>query len=215
MSKKCNSCGADLADDVMFCDKCGAKQDAQTYAQTTDADSTKAGSPKNKIIAIAAIVVAVIVVVVLVKALFSPGYEKPIKLTFNVANGGKVEKLTKSLPDDILDAYDDESDGDFADRLEDKVDDLKDYYEDLDDCGKKPKFSYEILEKIKLTDDELDDLADGYKDMTDEDLDVTDGYTIALKVIGKGKDGSHKSFTTVKVCKVDGKWISAEKFFLY
>lgn len=215
MSKKCNSCGADLADDVMFCDKCGAKQEAEVKPEVTDAASSNAGGSKNKIIAVAAIVVVVVVVFILVKTLLSPGYEKPIKLAFNVANGGKVEKLTKSLPDDVLDAYDEKYDDDYADALEDKVDDLKDSYEDMDDCGKNPKFSYEVEGKIKLTDDQLDDIADYYESFTDEELDVTDGYQVAIKVTAKGKDGKHSSFTTVIICKVDGKWVSYDPFFLY
>ena len=190
MSKKCNSCGADLTDDAMFCDKCGAKQEAApataTTATTAATDTTmpvgdnniKKEMSKNAVIAlVTCAIIALIVIVLLCSALFGGGYEKAIKAEAKAFNKEDAEYITKTMPDDLLDEYDDKykdsgTYDDYKDALDDTIKDLRKSYEDNDDIG-----------------------------------DVTTGYQVLVKYSIKGDDGKSENFTNYVVAKVDGKWI--------
>lgn len=228
MSKKCNSCGADLTDDAMFCDKCGAKQEAApanvttaTTATVAAADTTmpvgdnniKKGMSKNAVIAlVTCAIIALIVIVLLCSALFGGGYEKAIKAEAKAFNKEDAEYITKTMPDDLLDEYDDKykdsgTYDDYKDALDDAIKDLRKSYEDNDDIGDNPKYSYKIVDKIKLTDKECKSIQKTIKSTIGKKLDVTTGYQVLVKDSIKGDDGKSENFTNYVVAKVDGKWI--------
>lgn len=214
MSKKCNSCGAELEDDVLFCDKCGAKQEAPVTMETTvGSDAPVPGMSRNTIIAIAACgVAAVVVVIILASLLLGGGYKKAVKAQFKALNKNDAEKIIKTLPDDYLSIMDDVHGDDYEKYLDNQIDNVIEEYEDKDRCGKNLKFSYEIVGKIKYTDDEIDDMIDSYEDNFDEEIDIKKGYILALKTKVKGDKDTEESFTQISVIKIDGKWVALGGF---
>ena len=212
MSKKCVSCGAEIENEVVFCDKCGAKQEspvsdstAATANPVNEAEK-KAGMAKSSIIAIAAVAaVAVVLIIVLCASLVSGGYEKPIKAAYTALNKEDAEKYIKTLPEEITNAYEDVSDEDIEDVVEDSIENTRDYLED--DYGSDLKVKYSVVDTIKLTEDELDDYSRALEKGTDEDCEIKKGYKVALKVTIEGKKEKVQEFDTCVVVKAFGKWV--------
>lgn len=220
MSKKCNSCGADLADDVMFCDKCGAKQEMVSNAAPTSTavpaedNNVKSGMSKNAIVALAACaVVAIVVIVLLCSALFGGGYKKVIKAQVKAYNKDDAEYITKTMPEDLLDAYDDmyknnDDIDDYKDAIDESIERRKESIEESDEpeIGENSKLSCKIIDKIKLTEKECKSISKTIKTVAGKKLDVTAGYSVLTKVKVKGDDGEYETFNTCVAAKVDGKW---------
>lgn len=175
MAKVCKQCGAQLEDNVLFCDNCGTKQDeevsgAEAKSSPLDGISQKTGMPSTKIVGIVAVVVVVLIVLLLIKVLFGGGYKGAIKDYYSALQKGNTKKLIKvTYPKDSReDIIDDLWDMDIDDYY-DAYDEVYDtFWEGLKDEGK-TKLSYEIKTAEKL--DKLDDLKSDVKDMNIKDLD--------------------------------------------
>ena len=80
--------------------------------------------------------------------------------------------------------------------------------ENLEDTyGDHVKISFKVLDKTKIEKDDLKDVRDDIED--DYDLDnvkVTDGYEVCVKVTIKGSDEKRTFYRTYDVYKVNGKW---------
>ena len=207
MAKKCISCGEELADDVMFCDKCGASQKTETAASDV---AEKGGMSKTTLIAIAgAAAVAVIVIIVLATTLLGGGYQKPIKNAQKAISKEKGDKFVKAYPEELVDAFDDyldeSSDKDFAESVDDSIESLVEYAED--EYGKDCKSTFKTVDTIKLNEDELDDVSKELEKATDEDIDVKKGYKVVYKVTIDGKKEKMEEFDTCTIVKAFGKWV--------
>lgn len=219
MAKKCISCGAELEDDVMFCDKCGAKQEVVTQnvaaaVPEKESDNIMAGLPKNIIIALVAAAVIIVLAIVAIASLAGGGYKKAIKAEVNAFNKQDVQKFIKTYPKDLLDALDDKADkrddADFEEEMEDVIDVATESYEDDDDIGSNPKVKVAIIDKIKLTEDDIKEVKKKIKDEEvglDYKADIKKGYSVLVKYTIKGDDGEDEYFESCTVCKVDGKWV--------
>ncbi len=224
MAKFCNYCGTQLSDDAAFCPNCGSNVASaapqasapaeSTPAQTVDSSSysssstasavapKEGGNNKNLIIGVCAAVAAVVVIFFIISSIVSGfGYKGPIKKYFTAINKEDGKKYMKAIPKFVSDAADKDA-GDYEDYLKD----LK----DLMDVGKDPKISYDIIDKIEKTDDELENYEKSinkkYKKQLDDDVEVSAGYEVLLKLTVKGSKRSKKDFTSVTVLKIDGDW---------
>ena len=210
MAKKCISCGAELADDVMFCDKCGAGQNAES-TNMLDSMAAKIGVSKTVLLAGAGAIVAVVLVVMAVAAatVLGSGYKKPIENAEKAIKAEKADKFVKSYPEELAEALDDYYDNisgkDFAEVVEDSIENRIDYYED--EFGKDCKVSYKVIDTIKLNEDELDDVSKWIEKATDEDITVKKGYKVVYKVTVDGKKEKYETFSTCMVVKAFGKWV--------
>lgn len=208
MAKKCISCGVELDDDVMFCDKCGASQ--KTEAAASDNATEKGGMSKTTLIAIAgAAAVAVVIIIVLAATLLGGGYQKPLKNAQSAIKSEKADKFVKAYPEELVEAfddyYDDTDDKDFVEYVENDIEGTIDYAED--EYGKDCKISFKVVDTIKLNDDELDDVSKKIEKATDEDIDVKKGYKVVYKVTIDGKKEKVESFDTCTIVKAFGKWV--------
>lgn len=109
----------------------------------------------------------------------------------------KVEKLDKDDLEDIEDAY-----SDISDMLADADIDDDDFFEDLSD-ELDDEYGDEISDKnidklVKIG----ERLVDGF-----DDVNITAGYSVKLKVTIKGEDDKDSETIEFNVIKVNGKWI--------
>lgn len=216
MSKICKQCGAQLEDNMVFCDKCGAKQDAEpalagdngAKGSPFDRIAKKIGMSSSSLIGVVVIaVVAIIIIILLCSLIGGGGYKKPLNALEKAINNEDASKYIKTLNDTYVSEYEKEYDEDLEDEFEDKIDSLVDSFED--EYGKKPKIDFEVIDTIKMTDDELKAIYKAYYKELDKDLEVTKGYKVAIKVTVKGKDDKVEYFTTTNIVKVDGTWMFA------
>lgn len=174
-------------------------------------------SPKKKlpIGMIIGIVVAILVVIGIVLAISKSGngggivgggkkYEKPIDDLMEGMKKGDSKKILSALPDVYVDYMLDMykswgySEKEFYEQLDEEFD--SDEYEDL---------KYTIGDAEKLDKDDCEDYAEYLEDYLDEDVKVTEGYSVEVTV----KIDGEKEKDEIEVYKVDGKWTISLKDF--
>lgn len=223
MAKFCNYCGTQLSDDAAFCPNCGssiasaapetpqpvqsasvqeAAAPSSSAASSSAVTTTEGGVNKNLIIGICGAVAAVIVLFFIVSSIVSGfGYKGPIKKYIAAINKEDGKKYMKAIPEFVSEAADKDEDD-----WEEYLGDLKDFF----DVGKDPKLSYDIVDKIEISEDDLekyeDSINEDYKDELDDDVEVSAGYEVLLKMTVKGSKRSKKDFSNIVVLKIDGDW---------
>jgi len=169
-------------------------------------------SDSKTIITIVAAVAVIAVVIFGITTIFGGGYKKPIDQYFDGINSGKAETFIKAFSkgQEKEIKKDDEEMDDVKDMLEERKKYLEEAYED--EIGDDIKIKYKVLDAVKMTKDELNDddideceewLEEEYYD---DDVEISSGYRVALKITYKGDKGSKEQFTTMEVYKVNGHW---------
>lgn len=197
MSKFCENCGAEMADDEVVCKHCGPQAEpvAEPVVENTS-NATSANSNNTKNIAIIAAVAAVVIILVIVIfSIFGKGWKKPIDNYFEGMEKGNVEKYLKAYPEFLdMDENIDEDD------MEEMLDEFEDEY------GEKIKISYEVTKKEKIKKDDLEDVQKYIKERYEEDVKVTKGFELKVKATIKGKDDEDTDSQKMYVYKIDGDW---------
>lgn len=169
---------------------------------------------KNTIIGLAAAAVVIILVIVIVCSLFTPAYEKPVATYFKAIEKGDGELFAKAMPDYINDANED-----YIEEYAEKYDTVEEYYEDEtlewvidgleDEYGDNLKISYKVVKKKALKKKELKDAEETIEDRYDEEVDISKGYKLKVKMKIKGSEDKDDDNTWMYVYKIDGKWCMA------
>lgn len=205
MSKFCENCGSELKDTDKVCPNCGAaavekttKKDVKVEKNTaTNAESNTPNNTK-KIAIIAGIAVAAILVIILLISLLGSGYKTPLNNYFKGIEKAKSETYLKAYPEFVREEMEDTYDDEY---LEKRVETFEKEY------GDKIKISYKVLDKEKLDKDDLEDIQDELEDDYDEDdVKVSTGYEVAVKITVKGSDDKESYYSSFYICKVNGKW---------
>ncbi len=222
MAKFCNYCGTQLEDSATFCANCGAQLEAAktSTASTPQSKSTSSvqlevpvsgdsffAKNKNKLIGGGIAIVAVIIIISVASSIVSGfGYKGPIKNYFKAIEKEKGKYMVKAMPDFLIDI--EEPDDDDIEKLDKIMEDLKEAM--TDSVGKNPSITYEILDKIEINEETLEDMTDSinekYKKKLDDDIEVTAGYEVLLKLTAKGSRDKMETYTSMEVYKIDGDW---------
>lgn len=187
--KFCPNCGAELADDAVFCGACGTQLNQENVEQPAESDKSAILNKRFLIFAAAVIVAVVIVIVLVVTLLSGGGYKGQIKKYFNFfnsknTNGFELNELTmvkpeyevyKAMYDTLIEPCGDDAE-DVASFLGSEFANNSEYYEDLyddyeDDYGKNWKIKYEIKKEKEMKDDDLEDIQDYIQESGEELLD--------------------------------------------
>lgn len=236
MSNNCKYCGNHIDSEAEVCTECSEKnnQAAAQAEQTAEkkpyiqvntdeikkgmtnaaekvadkekevADATKSVienkkiGTQNIIIALSAAAAIVIMIIVLVACL-TPAYAKPIEYFVTGMEKDSYKTLKKAFPEFVIDEFEDSYYS-----IEDVLENLHEEAED--EYGKKFKISYKITRKSKLDDDDLEDIEDAIDDYYDEDVRVSAGYELKVKLKISGGGDSDNEKIEVNVYKIDGKW---------
>ena len=223
MSKFCRQCGAQLEDDAVKCEACGAeiKPAEEAVQQPAEAEASGAENSENaapaapapkklstRNIAIIAAAAVVVIVVLIVALTAGGGYKSAINNYIDVMIKGQVNKLDKLAPQAYWDYYEDTYDMDIDD-LERDAEDVVDTVIDLleDEYGDNVRVSYKVTKEDKLTDSKLNEIREGVNDRYElARKSVTEGYDIDADITVKGDDDEMTSETSAYIVKIDGGW---------
>lgn len=222
MSKFCRQCGAELNDDAVKCEACGAElqQPAPENSQQPEnteaaeaaaADNQAAPAPKklsNRNIAIIAAAAVVVIVVLIVALTAGGGYKSAINNYIDVMIKGKVDKIEKLAPKEYWEYYEDEYDMDLKD-IEDAAEEMADVIIDAleESYGDNVKVSYNITKEDKLTDKELNEIREGANSKYDlARKSITEGYEVDADLTIKGADDEMTSEGSAYIVKINGGW---------
>lgn len=227
MSKFCRQCGAQLEDDAVKCEACGAEikpaeetnqqpADAQAQAVASDAENGENANPNapapkklsTRNIAIIAAAAVVVIVVLIVALTAGGGYKSAINNYIDVMIKGQVNKLDKLAPQEYWEYYEDNYDmniDDLEKDAEDMVDTIIDMLEE--EYGDNVRVSYKVTKEDKLTDNELNEIREGVNDRYGiARKSVTEGYDISFDTTVKGNDDEMTSEASAYIVKIDGGW---------
>lgn len=169
---------------------------------------------KERIIKIAAAIVVLIVALFCVIKIGSCavhcGPTAPIKKELKLMSDKKitekdVEKYLKSIPDEILEIQmGDQKESDFVEQRTETLEQARKTIEKK--YGSNVKYTFEVVDRTKLTKDEIEEIEDEYKEYYDKKIDVKKGYKYMIKTKIKGKKEKDVTYSEETVIKVDGKW---------
>lgn len=207
----CKQCGAENADNAVFCKGCGAaltNADEQTAAPGQEPVQTDE-KPRRRGQTLILIGAAAVVLVILLCILFGgKGYKTPVNKMLSGLNNADAKKVVSVLHKDILqemmDQFDMDKD-DFEEYLDDLNDNLQDMLDDLEDeYGDKIKISAKILDAEDLSKKDLKQLKEDYD--VDYDLKVKDAKDLRIKLTIKGSEDSESEKVNLRVVKIGGSW---------
>ena len=164
------------------------------------------GMKNNKNAVYAAAAVILILIICLLCLLFGGGVKGAVKKYVNSASDKKGGKTFYSLsyPDSVIDALKDEDE--FDDLVEDFNDNVEDMLDDLEDDETAPKFDKIIRQEklknsqIKAAEEYFEDMCEMY-DADDDDIEISKGYEVKVRVKYRNEDGK-KKHDTEKICVV-------------
>ncbi len=235
MSNNCKNCGNPIDSEAEVCIECSEKNN-QAAAQTEQAaekkpyiqvntDEIKKGMTnaaekaadkakevadaaksviKNKKISKQTIIIAlpaaaIVIMSIVLAVCLTPAYAKPINYFVTGMEKDSYKTLKKAFPEFVIDTFEDSYYS-----IEDVLENLHEEAED--EYGREFKLSYEITRKSKLDDDDLEDIEDAIDDYYDEDVKVSAGYELKVKLKISGGGDSDNEKIEVNVYKIDGKW---------
>ena len=163
------------------------------------------GMKNNKNAVYAAAAVILLLFICLLCLIFGGGVKGTVKKYINSASDKKGGKTFYSLsyPDAVIDALKDEDE--YDDLIDDFNDGVEDMLDDLEDDETAPKFD-KILRKEKLKKSQIKAAEEYFEDMcekydADDDIEISKGYEVKVKVQYKDEDGD-KKHSTEKICVV-------------
>lgn len=195
MGSFCKFCGTKLEDESGICASCAErnKQDSAVKVTAISADGTRSKavpSVKKYGVIATVLVVAVIVFGIITRV---PAYEKPIDYFVTGMAKGDAGILAKAFPEFLIEYW--EGVGFYLDDLTEDTD------------GKDAnKISYRIEGKSKLDEDEIEDKEDYIYYLFGEDINISAGYDIDLKLISRRYGETSDFDMELSVYKVNGRW---------
>ena len=163
------------------------------------------GMKNNKNAVYAAGAVILLLLICLLCLIFGGGVKGTVKKYVNSASDKKGGKTFYSLsyPDAVIDELKDEDE--YDDMVEDFNDGVEDMLDDLEDDETAPKFD-KILRKEKLKKSQIKAAEEYFEDLcemfdADDDIEISKGYEVKVKVEYKDEDGD-KKHSTEKICVV-------------
>ena len=217
MSKICTNCGNQMDDNTMFCVNCGAPVPTPAPAPTAPVKEKKAAKkvdveglkkdPKKLAVlgGIAAVVVIALVIVVI--SLFANPWKSGLNNYFDLMEGKKAA-VSKNIPKDAYEWFDDKFEMD----KKDVTGDAKDYAEDIaesdkDEYGDNYKYKYKVVKSKKFPKKMLEGLADGIENTYDIDAKkVKAAYKVQVEIEIVGKDGFDWGETYYTIAKIGSGW---------
>lgn len=201
----CGNCGTTIPEGSPFCPTCGAPAPAPAPAQ---------GGNKFDLKKIIIAGVAVVLVVVLCIVLFSScggggGASSPEKvvdkfLTAAYKDFDAEATFKCMMPEDIIDEQMEKEDmepDEAYEEFQDKLDDLKEAFEDND-----VKISWEIGDVDELDKDDIKDIQEIYEDQMDLDIEIEDAATVEVELIAEADGDENSMDMDWSVVKIDGDW---------
>lgn len=205
---------AEVVEETPIEEEPASEEPATSYEETYEDAPAPVEDNKQRIIKIAvAVVVAIIALFCVVKVgscVVHSGPTAPIKKQMKLMNDKNikekdVEKYLKSIPDDILEIQmGNQKESDFVEQRTESLEQTRKAIEK--EYGSNAKYSFEIVDRTKLTKDEIEEIEEQYEEYYDKEIDVKKGYKYMLKTTVKGKKEKEVSFAEETVIKVDGKW---------
>lgn len=194
MSKFCEKCGAEIAENEKVCLNC--KEQKPVTNKKNGAMYFIIGG----IVAVIAIIVTIVLVIV------NNAWKKPIDKMIKGFEKGDIDLILEAAPDFMIEKG--------------KEDDNYDYYKEQyekyfikiadaleDEFGENFKIKYKVVKKEKIKKDDLKQVEKLCNKMVDsDDIKVSAGYKVKIKLTIKGKEKTDNDTLTVYVYKIDGKW---------
>lgn len=193
MSKFCEKCGAEIAENENLCSNCKEQNPI-----------TKKNSTKYFIIGGIVAVIAIIVTIVLV--IVNNAWKRPIDKMIKGLEKGDIDLILEASPKFIIEMDEESDDYEYNKEQYEKVfikiaDALEEEY------GDNFKIKYKIVKKEKIKKDDLKQVEKLCNKLADkDDIKVTAGYKVKMKWTIKGKEKTDSETNTMYVYKVDGKW---------
>ncbi len=192
------------------------EETVQEPSEAYEEAAVPAEDNKERIIKIAVAIIAIIVALFCIGKIGScavhAGPTAPIKKQMKLMNDKNikekdVEKYLKSIPDDILEIeMGEKKESDYVEEQTKSFEQSRKQVEKI--YGSNAKYSFEIVDRTKLTKEEIEEIEEEYEEYYDKEIDVKKGYKYMLKTTIKGKKDKNVSYAEETVIKVDGKWIA-------
>lgn len=218
----CGKCGAQNADNAVFCKVCGAPLTPQQQGGNGGMvgggmggpiSGGKTSSDKHKLVGIIAIGVAVVLVIVLIAVIAGGSgakgvVKKYMKAIYDKQDG---EAYADLFHDDVIKSYIDAAGTTRKKWIHEKTDSFEAIAESMDEQYDKWSYKFKILDVEKVTEDDFDDIDEQY----DEDYDVTvkDAVYVTAKLNwvfdGEVQSGS---ISRILVVKIGSKWYLDEDY---
>ena len=124
----------------------------------------------------------------------SNSYETAMQCYFEGIEKGDYKTYKKAFPS-FYDSY--ENNKEYLTRFHDSF---------VDEYGDDFTIKYEIIDKEELDKKELEKVQEVIDDLYDEEVKVTNGYELEIKITVKGSEGKDKTNANFKVYEIDGSW---------
>ena len=193
----CTKCGAEIADGSKFCDKCGAKFEAEAPVKNEApargmADEKAPGMDQKTLITIIVAAIAAVILVVILCCALTGGPKKTVKAYL------KAQEALVDEYSDLSNKY-----TFYGDKCQKKLDMLED-----DDDDDDTKSSWKISKVTKYG--KKDDVTEGIKEyisaMNGEDDKVKGSAIVEVTTTVKSDGDKNTSKTYYTVIKVGGSW---------
>ena len=201
MTRYCMNCGKEIDGRKSKCPYC---KTPHVYGE--DNNVFKAEKIYDPVVIITAVVSLILmaVIVILNLTVFNNKYKEPIDNIVSAVESGDVDYLIDAYPEYITDGNEDELENDL--KISHKSFKLV--------LGEDFEISYEIINKEKIPRDELNELPADVSEEYDEDISVSDGYSVEADFTYEG-DSITKTITQkINVYKIDGDWCAYDNLTL-
>ncbi len=160
--------------------------------------------------------VALLLVAAILCGIFVPTEKTPVKDLINITLKGDFDKLEKLLPEDFIEWYEDENEGDFGKLIESEEETADKYLEALEEeYGEKIRISFKVTEKKVLSDKKLDNIKDSLKEIGINKKDVKKAVQLDVDYTIKGSDDNDEDDFKITVVKIGGKWYALNQYEYY
>ena len=203
----CTNCGSQNPDGSAKCAVCGAPL-AQEEKETVPGKTGSSGLNRNKLTGYAIIAAVLLVVVVLLIVIFSGRSDKStLKKYVNAAFDLNAKKIVDLYPKAVIENYAEEEEisKEIIDSLQDMLDRLEDYYDEVD-VEEIRGISVEIRHEDNYTSKEIRKFNENLEEQ-DINMKIKDAKEVEIKVSGK-HDGDKFKFRVdgILMVKVGSSW---------
>ncbi len=220
----CGKCGAQNADNAVFCKVCGAPLTPQQGGNGGmnggmggmgggTVSGVKPSSDKHKLVGIIAIGVAVVLVIVLIAVIAGGSgakgvVKKYMKAIYDKQDG---EAYADLFHDDVIKSHIDAAGTTRKKWINEKTDSFESFADGMDEQYDKWSYKFKILDVEKVSEDDFDDIDEQYDD--DYDITVKDAVYVTVKLNwvfdGEVQTGS---ISRILVVKIGSKWYLDEDY---